>query len=105
MTDVEYLTSILKPLVDVPSELVITRTVDDMGVLLTVKCGRDDMGRVIGRSGATAKAIRTVLRVFGTRVDARINMKLLEPEGKITRTSATLDDAISHFTSSKTVSS
>ena len=104
MTDVMYLTSILIPLLDEPQALVIDRTVDNLGVLLTVKCSRDDMGRIIGRSGATAKAIRTVLRVFGTRVDARINMKLLEPEGKITRTSANLDEAISNFTSSKTVS-
>ena len=52
-----------------------------MGVLLTLLVHKDDMGKVIGRSGATAKAIRTVLRVVGMKNDARVNLKIEEPEG------------------------
>jgi hypothetical protein len=52
-----------------------------MGVLLTLSVNKDDMGKVIGRSGATAKAIRTVLRIVGMKNDARVNLKIEEPEG------------------------
>ncbi len=59
----------------------IRRTVDEMGVLLTLAVHKDDMGKIIGRSGATAKAIRTVLRVVGMKNEARVNLKIEEPEG------------------------
>lgn len=52
-----------------------------MGVLLTLDVHAEDMGKVIGRKGATAKAIRTLLRVVGMKNYARVNMKILEPEG------------------------
>ena len=52
-----------------------------MGVLLTLCVHKDDMGKIIGRSGATAKAIRTILRVVGMKNDARVNLKIEEPEG------------------------
>jgi predicted RNA-binding protein YlqC (UPF0109 family) len=85
MTDMErdqqFLEFVVKALVDNPDDVKITRTVDEMGVLLTLAVHRDDMGKVIGRSGATAKAIRTVLRVVGMKNDARVNLKIEEPEG------------------------
>lgn len=55
--------------------------VDEMGVLLTLSPHKDDMGVIIGRSGATAKAIRTLLRVAGMQQNARVNLKINEPEG------------------------
>lgn len=79
--DQQFLEYVVKALVDNPDDVKIKRTVDEMGVLLTLAVNRDDMGKVIGRSGQTAKAIRTVLRVVGMKNDARVNLKIEEPEG------------------------
>jgi len=79
--DQQFLEFVVKALVDKPEDVKISRTVDEMGVLLTLSVNKDDMGKVIGRSGATAKAIRTVLRVVGMKNDARVNLKIEEPEG------------------------
>ncbi len=79
--DQQFLEYVVKALVDHPNDIKINRTVDEMGVLLTLSVHQDDMGKVIGRSGQTAKAIRTVLRVVGMKNDARVNLKIEEPEG------------------------
>ncbi len=79
--DQQFLEYVVKELVDNPADVKIKRTVDEMGVLLTLSVNQDDMGKVIGRSGATAKAIRTILRVVGMKYDARVNLKIEEPEG------------------------
>jgi hypothetical protein len=79
--DQQFLEFVVQALVDNPDDVKITRAVDEMGVLLTLSVHKDDMGKVIGRSGATAKAIRTVLRVVGMKNDARVNLKIEEPEG------------------------
>src|SRR3954469_17903185 len=79
--DQQFLEYVVKALIDNPDDVKINRTVDEMGVLLTLSVHKDDMGKVIGRSGATAKAIRTVLRVVGMKNDARVNLKIEEPEG------------------------
>ena len=79
--DQTFLEYVIKELVDNPADVKINRTVDEMGVLLTLTVHKDDMGKVIGRSGATAKAIRTILRVVGMKHDARVNLKIEEPEG------------------------
>ena len=79
--DQEFLEYVIKALVDKPEEVKIERTVDEMGVLLRLIVDKDDMGKIIGRSGATAKAIRTILRVVGMKNDARVNLKIDEPEG------------------------
>jgi len=79
--DQQFLEYVVKALVDNPADVKINRTVDEMGVLLTLSVNKDDMGKVIGRSGQTAKAIRTVLRVVGMKNDARVNLKIEEPEG------------------------
>jgi len=79
--DQQFLEYVVKSLVDNPNDVKINRTVDEMGVLLTLSVNKDDMGKIIGRSGATAKAIRTILRVVGMKHDARVNLKIEEPEG------------------------
>ena len=79
--DQEFLELVVKSLVDNPDTVHIERNVDEMGVLLTLDVHPDDMGKIIGRSGNTAKAIRTLLRVVGLRNNARINLKINEPEG------------------------
>lgn len=79
--DKQFLETVVKSLVDHPESVQIERTVDEMGVLLTLDVHADDMGKIIGRSGNTAKAIRTLLRVVGMKHDARVNLKINEPEG------------------------
>lgn len=79
--DQQFLESVVKALVDHPESVNINRTVDEMGVLLTLDVHAEDMGKIIGRSGNTAKAIRTLLRVVGMKNEARVNLKINEPEG------------------------
>jgi len=77
--DVAFLTFIIKSMVDNQDAVQVTRTVDEMGVLLNLVVDKADMGKVIGRDGSTAKAIRTILRVFGMKNNARVNLKINEP--------------------------
>ena len=77
----EFLAYVLKALVDKPEAVKVDRKVDEMGVLLTVDVAPEDMGKVIGRRGATAKSIRTILRVVGMKYQQRVNMKINEPAG------------------------
>src|SRR3990167_2478984 len=79
--DVQFLEYVVKALVSHPDEIKIKRTVDEMGVLMTLDVHPEDMGKVIGRSGNTAKAIRILLRVVGMKNNARINLKINEPAG------------------------
>jgi len=83
--DTQFLEYVVKALVDNPDDVKIKRTVDEMGVLMTLDVHPNDMGKVIGRSGNTAKAIRILLRVVGMKNNARVNLKINEPEGTIPR--------------------
>jgi predicted RNA-binding protein YlqC (UPF0109 family) len=76
-----FLEYVVKALVDNPNDVKIDRTVDEMGVLISLTVNPADMGKVIGRMGNTAKAIRTLLRVIGMKNNARVNLKINEPEG------------------------
>ncbi len=80
-TDQEFVEFIVKALVDNPADVRTERTVDEMGVLITLFINPADMGQVIGRMGQTAKAVRTLLRVVGAKHKARVNLKINEPEG------------------------
>src|SRR3954463_1716187 len=80
-TDKEFLEYVVKALVDNPNDVVLERTVDEMGVLITLTVNPADMGKIIGRMGNTAKAIRTLLRIIGMKNNARVNLKINEPEG------------------------
>ena len=80
-SDQDFLEFLVKNLVDNPSAVQVTRKVDEMGVLLSVKVDKEDVGKLIGRQGNTAKAIRTLLRVVGMKHNARVNLKINEPEG------------------------
>jgi hypothetical protein len=81
LRDEEYLEYVVKGLVDHPQDVKITRAVDEMGVLLTLDLNPEDMGKVIGKRGNTAKAIRTLLRVVGMKNHARVTLKINEPAG------------------------
>lgn len=79
--DREFIEYVVKMLVDNPDSVKVERKIDEMGVLITLDVHADDMGMVIGREGMTAKALRTLLRVIGARNNARVNLKINEPEG------------------------
>jgi len=79
--DEEFLTYVIKALVDTPDAVKVDRKVDEMGVLLTLHIDQNDMGKIIGRNGNTAKAIRNLLRVVGLKNQARVNLKIEEPAG------------------------
>jgi len=79
--DQEFLENIIKVLVNNPQDVKITRTVDEMGVLLSLKVNPADMGQIIGRGGETARCIRSLVRLVGLKNKARINLKIEEPEG------------------------
>lgn len=85
MTDMEqdqaFIEYVVKALVDKPESVETERSIDEMGVLITLKVAQEDLGQVIGRQGQTAKALRTLLRVVGAKNHARVNLKIYEPEG------------------------
>ena len=79
--DIEFLEYVVKALVDHPKDVKIERKVDEMGVLLSVRVNPEDMGQLIGKKGSTAGAIRNLLRIIGLKNQARVNLKIEEPEG------------------------
>jgi uncharacterized protein len=79
--DKAFLEMIVKSIVGNPDKVQVERTVDEMGVLLTLKVDPSDMGYVIGRKGQTAQAIRTLLKIVGAKNNARVNLKIYDPEG------------------------
>jgi len=80
--DQEFVEFIVKGIVNHPDDVKVERKVDEMGVLLTLKVNPEDMGVVIGRAGSTARSIRTLTRIIGLKNNARVNLKIEEPEGE-----------------------
>lgn len=96
-SDQEFLDFLVKSLVDNPGAVKVNRTVDEMGVLLTLDVGPEDMGKIIGKGGKTAQAIRSLLRVVGMKNHARVTLKINEPvggRGPSTVRSSSVDDAM-----------
>ena len=79
--DQQFVEMVVKELVDNPDAVKVERKVDEMGVLITLGVDPTDMGKIIGKEGRTAKAIRTLLRVLGAKNNSRVNLKIDEPEG------------------------
>lgn len=80
-TDQQFLEFTVKALVDNDAAVKVERSVDEMGVLLVLSVAPEDMGKIIGRDGNIAKALRTLLRVVGMKHNARVNLKINEPIG------------------------
>ena len=78
--DQEFVDNVARALVNKPDAVKTERTVDEMGVLITLHVDKDDMGYIIGRSGQTARAFRTLLRIVGAKNNARVNLKIYEPD-------------------------
>lgn len=79
--DQEFVEMVVKQIVDNPNKVKTERRVDEMGVLIELTVDGEDMGKIIGKEGRTAKSIRTLLRVLGAKEHARVNLKIIEPEG------------------------
>ena len=75
--DQQFVEYIVKSLVGYPDDVVVERIIDEKGVLLSLTVNPEDLGRVIGKRGATAQSLRTLLRALGTKNDARYNLKIV----------------------------
>ena len=83
--DEQFLEYIINTLADHPESVKVSRSVDEMGVLLSLKVHPEDMGQIIGKGGSTVRAIRHLVRIVGLRNHARVNLKIEEPEGARTQ--------------------
>lgn len=79
--DREFVEFVVKAIVNHPEDVKAERSIDERGVLITLHVNPDDMGYVIGKSGQTARSIRTLLKIVGAKNNARVNLKIYEPEG------------------------
>jgi hypothetical protein len=79
--DQQFVEYIVKSLVGKPDAVKIERRIDEKGVLLELTVDGEDLGRVIGKRGATAQSLRTLLRALGTKNDARYNLKIIDTSG------------------------
>lgn len=79
--DQQFIEFVVKTLVNNPDEVKVDREIDERGVLLSLTVAPEDVGRVIGKRGATAQSIRTLLRVLGTKNGARYNLKIINTDG------------------------
>src|SRR6266849_1436369 len=96
--DQQFVEFVVKSLVGKPDAVKIERTIDEKGVLLELTVDQEDLGRVIGKRGATAQSLRTLLRALGTKNDARYNLKIVDngTGGFSTSTAPTANDDSSH---------
>ncbi len=78
--DQQFVEYIVKTLVNNPEKVAVERKIDEKGVLLSLSVDPEDVGRVIGKRGATAQSIRTLLRALGTKNDARYNLKIVNTD-------------------------
>jgi predicted RNA-binding protein YlqC (UPF0109 family) len=92
--DQQFIEYIVKSLVGKPDAVKIDRTIDEKGVLLELTVDAEDLGRVIGKRGATAQSLRTLLRALGTKNDARYNLKIVDVGGPRPARQSSSDDAV-----------
>lgn len=83
--DQSFLEYVVRSIVDHPEDVSVERSVDEMGVLLSVRVNALDMGQVVGRKGAVVNSIRSLLRIVGIKNNSRVNLKIEEPQGSIER--------------------
>ncbi len=91
--DQQFIEYIVKSLVGNPDAVSVERRIDEKGVLLELTVDGEDLGRVIGKRGATAQSLRTLLRALGTKNDARYNLKIVDVTGGAPTASSTSNSA------------
>jgi len=77
--DQTFVELVVKSIVKHPDDVKVGRIIDERGVLVTLELNKEDMGTVIGKNGQTAKALRVLLRVIGSKNNARVNLKIVDP--------------------------
>lgn len=77
--DKQYLQIIIAPLLSVSGELRVDRIVDERGILLSVSVNKVDMGKILGKTGETARAIRRIMHQFGASRQLHLSVKFNEP--------------------------
>jgi len=82
-TAIDYLRYVVKGFVSHADDVVVDETLDEMGVLLTLSVNKEDMGRVIGREGRNAEAIRVLVRMVGKTKEQHVSVKISEPESDV----------------------
>lgn len=100
--DQQFVEYIVRSLVGNPEAVSVNRRIDEKGVLLELSVDPEDLGRVIGKRGATAQSLRTLLRALGTKNDARYNLKIIDngvppPNSGTTTTALNDDEAIENI--------
>ncbi len=80
MIEQQFVEYVVKELVDNPDQVHIERSEDGRGVLLQLSVAPEDLGRVIGRHGATAQSLRSLLRALGVKNGARYNLKIVDTD-------------------------
>lgn len=98
--DQQFVEYIVKTLVNNPEKVVVERKIDEKGVLLSLTVDPEDVGRVIGKRGVTAQAIRGLLRALGTKQDARYNLKIVNTneDGAATQTEKSAEKSAEEVT-------
>lgn len=91
-SEIEFITTIVKMLVDYPEDVSVEKKIDEIGILLSVSVNKADLGRVIGREGSNAKAMRTLLKCFGARHEMKINLRIVDPYTRSLQSDESLDD-------------
>ncbi len=92
--DQQFVEYIVKTLVEKPVDVIVDRIVDEKGVLLSLTVNPEDLGRVIGRRGATAQSLRTLLRALGTKNSARYNLKIVNNDNPDESVTISSDDDV-----------
>ncbi|MDD2851751.1 MAG: KH domain-containing protein [Desulfuromonadaceae bacterium] len=70
--------SIAKALVDDPTQVHATETTEDDTLVISLTVAKEDMGRIIGKEGRTAKAVRTILNAVSTKDNKKATLKIVE---------------------------
>lgn len=92
--DQQFVEYIVKNLVESPEDVKVERTIDEKGVLLTLSVNKEDLGRIIGRRGATAQSLRALLRALALKNNAHYNLKISDSEEKNEAVENTTDEAV-----------
>ena len=79
MNPIELVTTIIQSIVNYPENVLVERTVDNLGVLLTVKANKEDIGLIVGREGQNIKAIRWIAKICGKKHKENVNIKVSDP--------------------------
>lgn len=79
----DFIEFVVKSIVSDPDSVSVEQTEDSLGILITLKVSSADMGKIIGKGGQTAKALRVLLRMMGAKNEARYNLKIVEPSGAV----------------------